>query len=243
MSSSIAILSVSALAGAAALSAEFAGSAEGRDRRGSRGRVKYVDGMSMDLPNEFDKRKKLVVELLRKGRAEEARDVDGNGGTFVLPGANLEGFNLEGLSAANGNFAGAKLAGAKLRSAVLRYVDFTGADLSSAILQNASMHHAKLVGANLSDANLIGTRLIGADLTGARFAGANLHLANLSRTNLADADLTGASLDEAILPEGFLAPNTRRDAVKWTGTPKGWRLVASPRGLRYMLAESDIGPG
>ena len=70
-------------------------------------------------------------------------------------------------------------------------------------------------------------------------SGGNLTNTNLTNTNLADANLTGANLEEARLPEGFLAPNTRLDAVPWTGTPSGWRAVASPRGTRFFPLSED----
>ena len=64
--------------------------------------------------------------------------------------------------------------------------------------------------------------------------GVDLTVAQLSYANLSGANLTGATLEEARLPEGFLAPNTRLDAVPWTGTPSGWRAIASPRGARFL---------
>ena len=103
-----------------------------------------------------------------------------------------------------------------------------GADLSGANLAGANLSGANLIDANLADANLTG-----ANLTGAGLSGANLFGANLTGANLTDADLTVATLERAHLPEGFLAPNTRLDAVPWTGTPSGWRAVASPRGARF----------
>ena len=115
----------------------------------------------------------------------------------------------------------------------LGFSDLTGADLSDADLSDAD-----LSGADLSGADLTGANLSRADLTSASLSGANLSRANLSRARLTNADLTGANLtgatlEEVRLPEGFLASSTRVDAVPWTGTPFGWRAIASPRGLRF----------
>ena len=52
--------------------------------------------------------------------------------------------------------------------------------------------------------------------------------ANLTGTNFADASFEGTRI-----PKGFLVPGTRVDAVSWKGTPYGWQIVASPRGLRF----------
>ena len=87
---------------------------------------------------------------------------------------------------------------------------------------------------DLRGARLSGARLSGADLYNANLSSAWLLHANLTNTNLADANLTGAILDGARLPEGFLSPSTRVDAVPWTGTPSGWRAIASPRGARFL---------
>ena len=97
-------------------------------------------------------------------------------------------------------------------------LDLGGADLTDANLSGADLSGANLYNANLANANLTNTNLSGAWLTGADLTGANL----------TDTDLEGA-----IIPDGFLAPNTRLDAVPWTGTPAGWRVIASPRGVRF----------
>ena len=92
---------------------------------------------------------------------------------------------------------------------------------------------ANLTGANLTGADLADAGLSGADLTGANLTNANLEYATLTGADLTGANLTGATLEVARLPEGFLTPGTRLDAVPWTGTPSGWRVVASLRGARF----------
>ena len=114
-----------------------------------------------------------------------------------------------------------------LRGADLAYANLTGANLFRADLTDANLFGANLSGSDLSLANLTNADLTDADLTDA-----DLTDADISAANLSGADLTGADLAGASLPEGFLAPNTRLDAVPWTGTPSGWRVVASPRGVR-----------
>ena len=125
--------------------------------------------------------------------------------------------------------ADANLADAKLEDAKL-----ADANLTRAWLVHADLTNSNLTGANLTGAKFFGAKLFGANLSGANLTDADLELASLSGANLADADLTGASLELAILPEGLLAPNTRLDAVPWTGTPSGWRAIASPRGARFL---------
>ena len=118
-----------------------------------------------------------------------------------------------------------------------RFANFSGANLTLSIFSSfTDLSGANFKFANLTNVDFSNTNLTKADLTGANLTGANLTNAVLTGADLTNANLTDANLDQADLPEGFLAPNTRLDAVPWKGTPHGWRIVASPRGARFLPA-------
>ena len=129
-----ALLAVTALAGAAALS--------GHAQAGSRAR------MTVD---QAAAHKARLVELLRARRWRDALELskaDGRGGLDLME-ADLSGVNLFAVNLANANLKGSVLTGADLSSA-----DLSGADLSNADLYNADLAYANLTGATLEGARL-----------------------------------------------------------------------------------------
>ena len=179
----------------------------GRTQAGSRARMTAA---------QAEVHKARLVELLKKGRWQDALSLNKAKGKERL---DLGGADLTDADLANVDLSGANLSGANL----------TGANLAWANLSRANLTKANLTEACLADADLPD-----ADLSGANLTNANLEYASLFRANLTEANLSGAILGGADLPEGFLAPNTRLDAVPWTGTPSGWRAIASPRGVRFL---------
>ena len=174
-----ALLAVTALAGAAALS--------GHAQAGSRARMTAA---------QAEAHKARLVELLKEGRWQDALSLNKAKGKERL------------------DLGGADLSGANLSDALLDRADLSDADLTGADLTDVTLRYASLANSNLTNTNLSGAWLFGADLTNA---------------NLTDADLEGASI-----PNGFLAPNTRLDAVPWRGAPAGWQILASARGARFI---------
>ncbi|MBN3949930.1 MAG: pentapeptide repeat-containing protein [Nostoc sp. NMS7] len=165
-------------------------------------------------------RKGSVIRFLVD--AELINNLDLNGRTLDLNGANLIGANLLGgdnLSSAN--LWRANLSRANLWRAYLSRANLSSANLEGAILEGAILEGAYLSSANLSGAILEGAYLIDANLSSANLEGANLSSANLEGANLSSANLEGAYLIDANLSSTNLevakklTPEQVKSASNW----------------------------
>jgi len=132
MSTPLAIGDVAALAAVAELS-----------KRGSRSKLSESE-------------KARIVELVRAGRVDEARELS-------------KSLGQERLDLADADLTGAHLRWAKLSGANLSGANLTGATLQEADLTGANLYRADLSDAQLYQANLSEANLTGADLTRAKF--------------------------------------------------------------------------
>ncbi|MCC5653635.1 pentapeptide repeat-containing protein [Nostoc sp. XA013] len=117
----------------------------------------------------------------------------------ILSFANLSGANLSFAILSFANLSGAYLSGANLEDAILSFANLSRAELKDANLSFANLSRANIEGANLKGANLSGANLKGASLKGASLKGANLKGAKFSRANIEGANLKGANLKGANL--------------------------------------------
>jgi uncharacterized protein YjbI with pentapeptide repeats len=140
----------------------------------------YLKGTIIDLQTSWEKKWKLVWQILNQGT--EGLD---------LGEADLREANLWKADLSRANLINADLWGADLREVNLSGADLWGVNLSQ----------ADLSGANLSEADLWKAKLRGADLSQANFSQANLTEANLCATqvlgtNFEEATLTGACIED-----------------------------------------------
>ena len=140
----------------------------------------YLKGTVVDLQTSWEKKWKLVWQILNQG-------VEG----LDLGEADLKEANLWKADLHRANLINADLWGADLREANL-----TGADLWGVNLGEADLSQANLGGADLWRANLRGADLSQANFNQANLTEANLRATQILGTNFERATLTGACIED-----------------------------------------------